>query len=270
MTPKELLDAGRLDEAVQELTQQVRNRPADTRLRVFLFELLCFEGEFDRAGKQLEVIASQGDGMDTELAIQVYRDLIAAEKTRQQVFHNGALPKFLLPPPPYADQYVMLVKKLAKTPREAVSLLAAAEEQFPAISGQLGDRSFSTFRDADDRVAPVLEVFHGANYLWVPIEQIRRLQVSEPKSLRDLIWAHARIETYEESVGDVFVPALYVDTPASRDSQVRLGRLTEWQAVDDQLVYGAGPRVFLVDNEETSLLELRDVRFESAAHAGEA
>lgn len=261
MTPKELLEVGNLGDAVQELTNQVKSRPADTRLRVSLFELLCFEGAFDRASKQLEVIATQGDGLKTEMAVQVYRDLLTAERVRQQVFHDGALPKFLLSPPPYADQYVVLVKKLAHAPHEAASMLAAAEEQFPAISGRLGDRAFATFRDADDRVAPMLEIFHGSSYVWLPLEQIKRLQVTEPRSLRDLMWAHARVETYEESVGDVFIPVLYADTYTSQNDQVRLGRITEWQALEDQLVYGTGQRVFLVDEHEIPLLDLRDVRF---------
>jgi type VI secretion system protein ImpE len=263
MTPKELLAVGNLREAVQEVTNQVKAKPADTRLRVSLFELLCFEGSFDRALKQLDVIASQGSGLNTEIAVQVYRDLIAAEFVRQQVFHDGALPKFLLSPPAYTDQYVILVKKMAHTPKEAVALLAAAEELFPAMSGRLGDRPFSSFRDADDRVAPVLEVFHHSSYVWLPLEQIRRLQVTEPKTLRDLMWAHARIETLDESIGDVFVPALYVDTHAHSSDQVRLGRMTDWRAVEDQLVCGAGQRVFLVDDQEVSLLDLRDVQFDT-------
>jgi type VI secretion system protein ImpE len=264
MTPKELLEIGNLGDAVKELNNQVKAKPADTRLRVSLFELLCFEGAFDRAVKQLDVVAGQGEGtMQSELAIQVYRDLIAAERVRQQVFHDGALPKFLLTPPAYADRYVVLVKKLAKEPKEAATLLAEAEELFPALSGRVGDRAFASFRDADDRVAPMLEVFHGSSYLWLPLEQIKHLQVSEPKSLRDLMWVHARVETYEESIGDVFIPVLYVDTHSHRNDQVRLGRLTEWQALEDQLVYGAGQRVFLVDDQEIPLLELRDVRFDT-------
>ena len=38
--------------------------------------------------------------------------------------------------------------------------------------------------------------------------------------------------------------------------------MTEWQAIEDQLVVGAGQRVFLVDDQEVSLLELRDVQFD--------
>src|SRR5690242_11891160 len=123
MTPKDLLEAGRLDEAVQALTQQVKTRPADTPTRTFLCELLCLSGDFDRAGKQLDVIATQGAAIDTEMAIQVYRNLLAAEKMRHQVFREGALPKFFLSPPSYVDEYVMLVKKLATAPAEAVEIL---------------------------------------------------------------------------------------------------------------------------------------------------
>jgi type VI secretion system protein ImpE len=261
MTARDLLNAGQLDDAVRALTQEVKAKPSDTSQRIFLFELLCFQGDFDRALKQLDVIAAQGSGPDTELAIQVYRDLIAAERMRHLVFHDGALPKFFLSPPPYADRYVVLVKKLATAPAEAAGLLATAEEEFPAAAGTFGDRAFSSFRDADDRLAPVLEVFHGANYLWLPLAQVRRLQVTEPKKLRDTIWAHATIETAEGSVGNVFLPALYVDSPAHANEQVRLGRMTEWQAVEDQLVVGSGQRVFLVDDREVSVLELRDVQF---------
>jgi type VI secretion system protein ImpE len=261
MNAKELLDAGQLGEAVQAVTQEVRQRPADTSLRVMLFELLCFEGAFDRAAKQLDVIAGQGTNLASELAVQVYKDLLAAEQTRHSVFHGAALPKFVLTPPAYADRYVVLVKKLQQAPAEAAALLAEAEESFPASAGSREGGTFSAFRDADDRLGPMLEVFHGRDYLWVPIEQIARLQVSEPKSLRDLIWARARLEMVEQPVGDVFIPALYVDSAANADPHVRLGRLTTWQAVEDQLVYGAGRRMFLVDGEEQSLLEMRDVAF---------
>lgn len=267
MTPRDLLNAGQLDEAVSAQTQEVKAKPADTSQRVFLFELLCFQGDYERALKQLDVIAAQGSGPDTELAVQVYRDLIAAERMRHQVFHDGALPKFFLSPPAYTDHYVLMVKKLVTSPSEAAHLLATAEEEFPAATGTFGDRAFTSFRDADDRMAPVLEVFHDGNYLWLPLAQVRRLQVTEPKKLRDTIWAHARVETGEGSVGDVFLPALYVDTHAHANAQVRLGRMTEWQAIEDQLVVGAGQRVFLIDDQEVSLLELRDVQFAPAAGA---
>ena len=57
MTSTELFRAGRLNEAVQALGAELRNDPTDVKRRTFLFELLCFSGEYDRAGKQLDVLA---------------------------------------------------------------------------------------------------------------------------------------------------------------------------------------------------------------------
>lgn len=263
MTFRELLDAGNLKSAIDDLTRQVKAKPADTSLRVSLFELLCFEGDLDRAGKQLEVVGTQATGPAGELAVQAYRDLLAAERARRDVFHGAALPKFLLPPPPYVEAHVLMIKKLQTAPAEGVLMLPDAEEQFPALAGRTPSQSFASCRDADDRIAPVLEVFHGASYVWLPLEQISHLQVSEPKSVRDLLWARARVETYEQSVGDIVIPALYVDSHTHRD-EVRLGRATEWQMIEEQLVRGTGRRVFLLDDKEVSLLELRDLQFEAA------
>jgi len=51
----ELLRAGQLDEAIASLGVELRGNPADVQRRTFLFELLCFAGEHDRAEKQLDV-----------------------------------------------------------------------------------------------------------------------------------------------------------------------------------------------------------------------
>ena len=265
MTPKELLDLGRLDEAVETLTGEVKAHPSDTSLRVFLFELLSLSGDLERAARHLEVIALQGDVVTNSIAVQVYRQLLTAEHVRRQVFHGEALPKFVLTPPAYLDNYVVLLKTLARRTKDVASAAAAAEDGLPDISGRFGEREFSTIRDADDRVAPVIEVFHGADYLWLPIEQVTRLRVTRPRNLRDLVWTHATVETYESSVGDVFVPALYVDTHAHTDNQVRLGRMTAWEAVDDAIVCGAGLRTFLVDDEEVSLFDLQNLEIAATA-----
>ena len=59
MTAKELLDAGKLSAAIEQLNKEVKARPADGRLRIFLFELVCFAGDYQRADRQLEVIGHQ-------------------------------------------------------------------------------------------------------------------------------------------------------------------------------------------------------------------
>ena len=47
-TAKRLFEEGKVREAQGELSAYLRERPADTAQRTFLFELLCFAGEYDR------------------------------------------------------------------------------------------------------------------------------------------------------------------------------------------------------------------------------
>src|SRR6266699_4439868 len=80
MTVQQLFQSGQLDEAVEALTAEVRDNPTDPKRRTFLFELLCFAGEYPRAEKQLDVL-SQG-GPQSEIGALFYRGALAAEKTR--------------------------------------------------------------------------------------------------------------------------------------------------------------------------------------------
>src|SRR4029077_12504177 len=111
----------------------------------------------------------------TELALQVYRSLLSAEDLRRAVFHGDALPKFITPPRAHIERYLLLLKKMrSMSPEEMGAMLGQAEEESPSMAGERNGRPFSSFRDADDRVAGVLEVFHGGEYLWVPFDQITR------------------------------------------------------------------------------------------------
>jgi type VI secretion system protein ImpE len=267
-TAKTLFDAGQLDAAIQELTQALKNRPADVSLRTFLFELFCFQGALDRAARQLDVLGTQSDDSGVQLAIQTYRMLLTAEEQRRQVFHGAALPKFITTPSPFIDRYVLLVKKLDNAAAEdAATLLDDAEESLLALSGQRNGGAFTSFRDADDRTAGVLEVFFEGEYLWVPLDHVASLQVTPPRRLRELIWAQAKLELAGQPPGDVFLPTRYPETYLNPDDQVRLARTTEWRALHDRIVIGSGQRVFLVDDEEVALLDLGSVVFAPAESA---
>ena len=52
MTATELFQQGKLRQAIEALGGEVRNAPLDAKRRTFLFELLCFSGEYDRAGSK--------------------------------------------------------------------------------------------------------------------------------------------------------------------------------------------------------------------------
>ena len=51
---QELFRAGRVAEAIDALGAELRDDPTDAQRRIFLFELLCFAGNYARAEKQLD------------------------------------------------------------------------------------------------------------------------------------------------------------------------------------------------------------------------
>src|SRR5579863_5616951 len=152
MTVMVLFQSGRLQEAIQALGEEVRNAPLDAKRRTFLFELLCFAGEYDRAEKHLNILAdsSQGAGLGSLL----YRSAIHAEKIRQKMFLDHAYP------------------------------LAKLEE---TVAGSWNGQAVREFCDADERIGASLEVFVAGSYSWISLEQIASIEIPKPKRLRDLL-----------------------------------------------------------------------------------
>lgn len=265
-TPRELYQAGRLKDAIDALTAEVKSKPGDAPSRIFLFELLSFAGEWDRAKKQVDVLGQAGP--NEALAVQVYLANIEAERLRERLFSEGLHPHFLTEPPPFVDLHLDAINRVREGNfAEARALLDRAEEERPASAGTLNGRPFADFRDADDLVGPVLELIVKDKYAWLPFSQIRRMEIGPPAKLRDLVWARAKVEALDGTVGDVFVPALYAGTPRSGDDQVRLGRMTTWVPLADDLARGAGLKTFLAGDDEVALFEAKQVEFTPAPAA---
>jgi type VI secretion system protein ImpE len=225
---QELFRAGRLDEAVEALGVELRNNPADAQGRTFLFELLCFAGNYARAEKQLDMLAQRGP--DAAMGTLLYRSALHAEQTRQQMFMEGTLPTGPAPRP---------------------------------VTGTLNGTPFHSLTDADPRIGARLEVFAAGQYTWIPLEQIASVRIAAPKRLRDLLWAPAVVRTSSDfrgvELGEVLVPALAPLSWSHDDDAVRLGRRTEWQEVGHDSQAPIGQKLLLVDDQEFPLLELREL-----------
>ena len=259
---KELLTAGQLDQAIESLLRHVKANPNDSASRTFLFELSCLAGDWDRAERQLDVIGHQST--EAQLGVMVYRANIKAERERQRVFAEGVQPHFLREPPAYIDLHVAALNHVSRGQMtEARAALDRAEEERPAIAGKLNGNEFKDFRDYDDFVAPVLELIVKDKYAWLPFEQIKSIQISPPRQLRDMIWASARVEALDGTIGEVYVPTLYAGTTAAKNDQVRLGRMTDWRQLHDDLYWALGLRLFLVDGADTTLFEASPIEFAS-------
>jgi len=258
MTAKDLFDQGKLSAAIAQLNGDVKSHPTDVRLRTFLFELLCFAGDYQRADRQLEVLGQQGTS--TEIGVQIYRKVLTAEQARLRLFSQSLKPHFLFAPPAYATLHLEAINRLRENRvTEARALLEQALEQRPVVQGTINGQPFTDIQDSDVILAPFLEIIVQGEYTWLPFAQIKQLRMEAPKRLRDLLWSQATLETFDGPRGEVFIPVLYPGSSIHVDEQVKLGRMTDWQPLGEGLTRGAGQRLLLVDDEERSLLEVREL-----------
>jgi type VI secretion system protein ImpE len=258
MSATELFKAGHLQDTINAQIQEVKASPADQGKRLFLFELLAFAGDLDRARRQIEAL--KYNELELESAALNYRKLLDAEEARRRVFRDGVMPQFLVPPPEHLRDRLEAINSLrAGKVAEAGELLRQADEAAPALKGELNGKPFSTLRDCDDLFGPVLEVMAHGDYYWLPLEQVDALTMNPPKFPRDLLWVPAKLSVRDGPAGDVYLPALYPGTHEHADDQVRLGRATDWTQPDPGPVRGVGLRMFLADDDALSLLEWRQL-----------
>lgn len=268
-TAKELFRQGELTAAIAQLISEVKARPTDTSARIFLFELLCFAGELDRAERQLDVIGTQG--AQTELGVMSYRNCLRAERERRKLFTEGGEPHFIADPPAYVDLHLGAIHQAREGKfAEARALLDRAEAQRPAMSGLADDVEFYDLRDADDFVAPVLEVAVKDQYTWIPFAQVRRVLIGRPEQLRDLIFTPVRVELVDGTQGQFFMLALYAQTHEAANEQAKLGRATEWNAYSDDLARGTGARMWMVGDDDKLVFEVETVELHALIDKADA
>jgi type VI secretion system protein ImpE len=257
MTARELFQAGRLQEAIQAQTAEVRNHPADQGRRLFLFELLAFAGDLDRARRQIEALSSPD--VQVQAAYQDYRLLLDGEQARRRLFADGVPPQFLGDPPPHVLLRLEAVQRLrAGQSGEALGLLERAAELSPEVNAHINGRQYQGLRDGDDLFGPVLEVLVGSAYFWLPLEKVKKLSMSPPRFPRDLLFIPAQLDVGSMS-GAVFLPALYPGSYEHGDEAVKLGRKTDWSADQGAPVRGLGLHLLVAGDEEIPLLEVREL-----------
>jgi len=252
--------------ALKQLQEQVRARPADAKLRIFLFQLLAVLGQWERARTQLDVAAGLDPGA---LAMaQTYREAILCELLRSQVFAGNKSPMVLGQPDAWL---ALLIESVLQSGRgeaaAAARLRDEAFQQAPETSGTVDGTAFSWIADADSRLGPVLEAIVSGRYYWIPFARLKRIVIEPPADLRDFVWmpAHLELENSGETVA--LIPTRYPGSESSEDTQIVLGRKTTWVEVADGVFHGLGQRILATDEGERALMDVREIVLGAATPA---
>lgn len=266
MTPEEHLKTGDLDLALKALQDKVRADPADARLRIFLFQLLCVMGDWTRAIKQLK-LSAELDETATMMA-QTYREAIICEVYRDKVFAGEKEPLIFGEPQEWLALLIEAQKVLARgKPEEAAGLRARAFDAAPAMPGRLNGEPFDWVADADMRLGPVLEVIVNGRYFWLPFAAMARLEIEEPTDLRDAVWTAATLTLANGGELAALIPTRYPGTTASDDSAAVLARATSWADAGADTFVGTGQRLLATDRSDIALMDVRSLVMDGAGDA---
>ncbi|MEL6311278.1 MAG: tetratricopeptide repeat protein, partial [Pseudomonadota bacterium] len=110
MTAEDHLRSGDVDAALAALQTDIRAKPQDAKLRIFLFQLLCVMGQWQRAVTQVK-LAAELDASAIPMA-QTYREAIICELMRDKVFAGEKEPLMFGEP---ADWMARLIEALKLT-----------------------------------------------------------------------------------------------------------------------------------------------------------
>lgn len=255
---EEALRAGDPALALKQLQEAVRAAPADARLRVFLFQLLCVLGQWERALGQLELCA-QMDAAALPMR-ETYREAISCERLRAEVFKGNTSPMLFGEPEGWIALLIESLLRAGKGDNAAAARLRdEAFEAAPTTVGTLDGEPFAWIADADMRLGPVLEAIVNGRYYWIPFARLARIDIEAPGDLRDYVWAPAQLQFSNGGETVALIPARYPGSEAADDGLLALGRKTVWDEPAPGVYFGTGQRVIATDLGEYPLLDVRSI-----------
>ena len=245
-----------------DLRKMIQKQPQRSDLRIFLFQIYCVQGEWMKAGTQLEVLLELDPS--SKPMVETYREALKCEALRRDVFDGKRSPLVLGAP---QDWLAMMIEALRVDaegrPDAAAELRARALEAAPATSGKLDDAPFAWLADADSRLGPVVEAIVNGKYYWVPVSRLIRIEIEKPADLRDFVWAPATLTLENGAASVALIPTRYPGTERETDNALRLARATDWREQPGGAWHGVGQRMLTTDQSEIALLDVRVLAFDT-------
>ncbi|MBV7483528.1 type VI secretion system accessory protein TagJ [Bordetella sp. BOR01] len=261
--PAVALRESSLSQHLDTVQAQIRRQPADADLRAQLFQLMVVQGDWSRAAEQLKLCA-QLNSQAQPMAV-VYEHAIAAERQRESVLAGQGEPAYFGAPPDWFADMVQALHLDAADPAQAAELRARAYDAAQVRGGRLeadaAPAAFEWISDGDSRLGPVFEFLSGGRYGWLPFSALRAVRLLVPEGLCDVVWAQAEITLQDGATQHGLVPARYpapVGTAlADLADGAKLGRMTDWQPLHGDTYAGVGQKMWITDQGEYALLDVR-------------
>lgn len=224
----ELMRAGDLDGARAALIEGLKKSPGDQSVRMFLFQLQCLSGEWDKAQTHLRTLASLSP--EAQMLAVTYNIAIEAERARADAFAGKVPPSLLVGSSPWAGDIASALAADARGAHdEAAKLRETAFESAPDTPGTLDGVEFEWIADGDARFGPSLEAIIAGRWGLVPFDAIESIKSEGPQDLRDLVWLPVQLAFKSGQSVNAMLPARYPGSETADDTAIRMARRTDWR-----------------------------------------
>ena len=250
------LEAGNITATLTSLRKRLTARPDDQRARMFLFQILCVEGAWDKARAQLGALAQLSP--EAQMLAVAYGQTIDAEAARAAGCAGDA-PAPLLHGA--ADWVADLAGAFGVEGECAAASRRRAFDAAPDTPGEVDGRAFDFLYDGDARFGPAIEAIVAGRWGLIPFAALEEIRTAGPVDLRDLVWLPVELRFREGGTAAALLPVRYPGTEKEADAELRLARRTVWRE-ENGVVRGLGQRVWTTSaGDDIGILSFRSIRF---------
>ncbi len=257
---KEMLQAGKLTEAIQYLENQLKDDPLNVEYRSSLIELLCIKGDLERADKQLNLMVQKHP--DFIIGATNLRQLIRAEQARKDFANGVSVPDLFNGTTPHSEALLQLSVELHNGDAASMKLKAEnLEENRPELAIKLNDNVVAEMRDLDDTLGGFIEIFgtDGKFYL-AELSQIDFITFKPAESIIEQVWRRVDLSIKDGPSGEAHIPLVYAQSETDAE---KLGRETDWKEFSTDFMVGVGQKMWFVDDAAVPFSDF--IRLESAS-----
>ncbi len=254
---------GALSETIEACNEGLRNKPKDLDLRVFLCQALAFTGNWDRIDKIAEQIMGQSkDSKSTFFFGSVAKNLVVGERLREKVWNEGQLPELMTEKDELLESHLRAwTENLANNSEQAQKTI----DEYNAATtteAECNGADAASFQDIDPITSRVFEfLLPTGGYIWLPMNQISRIDFSEVTRPMDQCWRQANIVLKDERSLYAYMPCLYFGSWENSDEVFQLGRSMDWMEGNGKLPRAAGRRFFAMGDREMCAMEISSITF---------
>ena len=242
-----LIREGKLTEALAFCASELQDEPLNFDIRSIYSELLCINGELEKADKQIDFMVQK----NPEFAVGAVnlRHLIRAQQSRIDFYEGKCIPKLFHD----ADELDTLFLKMHVHLQEGdISAAASLAKEMEEL--RVTKYESTATRDLDDTLSPYLELL-GTNgeYYLANFNEIDSLKIEPVESLLESIWLRVEIAINGGPSGTAHIPLIYANSESDLE---KLGQVSDWEELHHELLVGKGMKMIFANDEAITIPNL--------------